>query len=141
MNEKYSNSPQPFAITTINPWTVHGCCPWRENTPDIRRSYGMIKKLDQSTSDGSERISTSFPAVIASDVAMKGKKILKGYQWRTCANERSVAYKTPVSAFGVPVSISFSGSTAKNTADSIGRTDKTFFIDTLLADIWEIVKV
>jgi len=100
----------------------------------------MIEKVIETTSDGAKCIATSFPAVVAGDVAMKRKKILKGYYGRIGANERSVAHQTLVSAFDVPIPVSFGGRTTKNTADSIGRTDKTFFIDTLLAGIWEIVK-
>lgn len=136
MDEEDSCSPKPFPVTAVDSERWHGYRFRRKNLPDVLHHQRVIKEVRHSTSNGSQRISAAFSTLFPRDISMEDLKIRESYEWSMNPDKCSVANKAPVSAFSRwVISEAFSIPTAKWTADSIGRTDKRFFIDTLLTDV------
>jgi hypothetical protein len=79
MNEKHTHPSQPLSVTPVDPQGFRCGGMRRKYSPDILCTQWVIEKVIKTTSDGSESITTPFSTVVAGDVAMECKKILKGY--------------------------------------------------------------
>lgn len=99
------------------------------------------KSISNSTGGSMEMLANKLTVSAPGNIPMEGKKFRERYRIFAGTDKRTATTEALIPACSRPVvAISFGRRETKRAADSIGRKDMEFFIDTLLTGIWRIWK-
>lgn len=139
LDEEDTHSPQPFPITAIDPRSSGDCCR-REKMPELCCRQRVIQKNSQPDRQCGTAPVMGFQNMctvpVSFDKMKEFQKVVPGYWCPETANEGVGADTTLISSFSrAVIAVALGRSKTKRAADSIGRKDVRFFIDTVLTGI------